>query len=136
LPATLCIIIALVLFRDGSPLYWLGLIPAVVATYAISAPVAAALSAILPRRVDLNSIGKGSNAHGLAAFAGMLVLALAALPSALLTAIAIGFMKMPVLAPVLLIVWCVVALFVSRLLFRIAANIFHTRRENLSLVTK
>ena len=136
LPTALCILIALVLFRDGSPAYWLGLIPALVATYAIGAPAAAALSAMLPRRVDLNSMGRGSNAHGLAAFAGMLVLAASALPSAVLTAIAIGVVKMPALAPVLLLAWCVVSLIVSRLLFGVVAKVFETRRENLALVTK
>ncbi len=69
------VVVAFVLFPEGSPWLWLSLPPGLAATYAIAAPGAAALSAIFPRAVDLNSIGRGSNAHGLAGLLGLLLFA-------------------------------------------------------------
>ena len=57
---------------------WLSLPLALVAATSSLAPGAAALSAIFPRTVDLNSIGRGSNAHGVASLLGLLVFAAAA----------------------------------------------------------
>ena len=49
----------------------------------LAAPGAAALSAIFPRTVDLNSIGRGSNPHSLANLLGLLLFAAAGLPGVL-----------------------------------------------------
>jgi hypothetical protein len=135
LPVGLCILLALLVFRDGSPIMWAALVPAVISVYAASAPPAAALSAMFPRSVDLNSIGRGSNAHGLAAFLGMLVVIVAAAPPALLTALAFA-LRRPGLALPLLLVWCGIVLVVSTLLFGVVAKVFESRRENLGLVVR
>ncbi len=103
--------------------------------YVASAPPAAALSAMFPRSVDFNSIGRGSNAHGLAAFLGMLVVIVAAAPPALLTALAFA-LRRPGLALLLLLVWCAIVLVVSTLLFGVVAKVFESRRENLGLVVR
>ena len=46
--------------------------------YCLVAPAAAIFSALFPRVVDLNSIGRASNAHGLSALLGMLTFVAAA----------------------------------------------------------
>jgi hypothetical protein len=61
-PALAVMLVAFVLYPGGPPALWLSLPPALVATYALAAPGAAALSAVFPRTVDLNSIGRGTAA--------------------------------------------------------------------------
>ena len=95
------------------------------------APIAAILSAIFPRAVDMNSIGRGSNAHGAAGLLGMLAFVAAAAPGTVLAMVVGVGMQRPRLAPVLIVVWTVVALGIGLLLFRVAADIFDRRRENL-----
>ena len=135
-PALVCFVIAAAVFNDAPLVLWLNLFPAFVATYVASAPVAAALSAILPRSVNLNSIGRGSNAHGLAAFAGMLTMIAASLPPAALTMVAVRLLRSPGLALVLVSIWCAVVILASRLLFVVVARVFESRRENLGMVTR
>ena len=65
-PAILCALLAVVLVPGGSPAFWLSLLPAFVAAYGLAAPGAAMVSALFPRTVDLNSVGRGSNPHTLA----------------------------------------------------------------------
>ena len=50
--------------------------------YLLVAPAAAIFSAVFPRVVDLNSIGRGSNAHGLSGLLGMLTFVAAAAATA------------------------------------------------------
>jgi hypothetical protein len=133
-PALVCLAMSFAIFRDGSAALWLSLVIAIVATYALMAPAAAALSAIFPRQVDLNSIGRGSNAHGVAGLIGFATVLAAAAPPALIAALSIGVLERPSLTLVLMLVWCGVALAVSWLLFRPIAILFDKRRENLGLV--
>jgi hypothetical protein len=131
-----CAIAAWVLAPDGHPALWFSVLPAVASTYALAAPGAAALSAIFPRAVDLNSIGRGSNAHGAAGFLGLFLFVAAGLPAILLTAVATVLLRRPMLAPVFLLAWMGVALLLGRVLIGAAANVFDRRRENLALVKK
>jgi hypothetical protein len=133
-PALVVVIVAFILFPGGSLALWLSLPLALVATYALAAPGAAALSALLPRTVDLNSIGRGSNAHGLAGLLGLLIFVAAGLPSGLIAAVTIGLMLRPGLTPVVMLVWCVLAALASRMLFGGVAVLFDKRRENLGIV--
>jgi len=133
-PALLCLILASVLFPGGAPALWLSLPLALLATYALAAPGAAALSAVFPRPVNLNSIGRGSNAHGAAGMLGLLVFVAAGLPCVLLVLVATGLLGRPALAPLLMIVWCGVALAISRALFKAVTVLFEKRRENLGMV--
>ena len=104
-----------------------------IAAYLIVAPIAAMLSAIFPRPVDLNSIGRGSNAHGAAGLLGMLAFLAAAAPGTLLISLVVGVCSgRPGLAAVLLLVWTAICLGISLVLFRLAA-LFERRRENLGL---
>lgn len=133
-PGLLCVAIAFAVFHDGRLAYWLSIPIALFATYALVAPAAAALSALFPRSVDLNSIGRGSNAHGVAGLLGLLVFAGAALPNILLVIVAGRFVERPELTPLLLLAWTAIALGISRLLFQGVTAIFDRRRENLALV--
>jgi hypothetical protein len=136
LPAMICTLMAGLYFRDWPLALWLCLPTAMIATIAIGSPGAAALSALFPRSVDLNSIGRGSNAHGVAGLLGMLAFVAAAAPGAVLAMVVGVGMQRPRLAPVLIVVWTVVALGIGLLLFRVAADIFDRRRENLGLTSQ
>ncbi len=133
-PATLCLVVAALVFHAGSPALWISIPLALFATYAVAAPFAAIFSAVFPRAVDMNSIGRGSNAHGLAGLLGILTFVAGAAPSALLLVFASAVLHQPALTPLLLAMWCAAALLVSRLLFGPAERVFHERRENLGLV--
>jgi hypothetical protein len=133
-PALLCVTIALLLFPAGDLALWLSLPLGLTAAYLLAAPAAAALSAVFPRAVDLNSIGRGSNAHGMAGLLGLLVFVVAGAPSVAVVMIATRLFDRPVLAPVLLLVWCAVAFLISRLLFHPVAALFARRKENLAMV--
>ena len=133
LPAALCVAIALALFPLGDPALWVSLPLGLTAVYLLVAPVAAILSAAFPRAVDLNSIGRGSNAHGAAGLLGMIAFVVFAVPPALLVMIATRFDR-SWLAPLLLLAWCAVAAVVSALLFRPVARFFAARKENLAIV--
>jgi len=135
IPSLLSVVFAFLWFRDGSLALWLSLPLGLIATYLLVAPAAAALSAIFPRAVDMNSVGSRSNAHGLANLFGMASFGAASLPPTFLTMLAL-MLKMPVLAPVLLAIWCLVAWILSRLLLNAVARLFEKRRENLALTTR
>jgi hypothetical protein len=132
--ALLCMLVAYTFFPSGDLALWISIPLALAATYILAAPGAAALSALFPRAVDLNSIGRGSNAHGAAGLIGLLLFVAAGAPSVLLTLVATVILQRPALAPVLLLTWCAVVLVVSRALFRAAAALFDKRRENLAMV--
>jgi hypothetical protein len=112
----------------------MALVLAVVAIYFVAAPAAAVLSALFPRVVDMNSIGKGSNAHGVAGFLGLAAFAIAALPPLALTFVATRLLERPSIAPLLLLIWCGIAFVVARLLFIPAEKLFDERRENLAML--
>jgi hypothetical protein len=128
------VLVAFVLLPDGSPWLWLSLPPGLAATYVIAAPGAAVLSAIFPRAVDLNSIGRGSNAHGLAGLLGLLLFAASGLPAVLIVLVTAGFFRRPELTPIVMLAWCGIAVLASRVLFGGVAILFDRRRENLGIV--
>jgi hypothetical protein len=133
-PTTLSIAAALVLFGGGSAALWLTLVLGLLSIYLLVAPVAAICSAMFPRAVDLNSIGRGSNAHGAAGFIGMLAFIAAGAIPGLLTFVAIKVLERPSAAPLLVAGWCLVAYIAGRLLFVAARRVLATRRENLAMV--
>jgi hypothetical protein len=134
-PAILCMLLAYVLFPAGPPSLWLSLPLGLAATYVLAAPAAAALSAVFPRAINLNSIARASNAHGVAAMLGLVAFALAGLPPVLIAAGAIAFGR-PAFAPFLIAGWLVIAVLVSHLLFAATAVLFEKRRENLTMVSR
>jgi len=128
------VLVAFALFPEGSPWLWASLPPGLISTYAIAAPGAAGLSAIFPRAVDLNSIGRGSNAHGLAGLLGVLLFGAAGLPAILIALVTAGFLERPELTPIVMLAWCGIAVLASRVLFGGVAILFDRRRENLGIV--
>jgi hypothetical protein len=133
-PAILCALLAVVLVPGGSSALWLSLLPAFVAIYGLAAPGAAMVSTIFPRTVDLNSVGRGSNPHTLATLTGLLALVAATLPVVFVVIVSTVFLERMWLTPILLTMWCGLALVLSHVLFGGAVILFDKRRENLGLV--
>jgi hypothetical protein len=134
LPISLSVLVSLFLLPGGSPALWLSIPLALLSTYLLVAPVAATLSALFPRVVDLNSIGRGSNAHGLAALLGMISFVVATLPAAVIALGTSAWLHNATFVPLLLLVWCIVSYAIGRLLFIPACRIFAKRRENLAML--
>jgi hypothetical protein len=136
IPGTVCFIAAALLLPGGDPALWVCIPLTALAAYVTAAPIAAILSAIFPRAVDLNSIGRGSNAHGAAGLLGMLAFVAAAAPGTLLAMLVAFALQRPLLAPLALVAWILVSVGISVILFRLAADIFDRRRENLGLTSQ
>ena len=120
------------MFTGGRATLWLGLIFSVIATYVLTAPVAAALSAIFPKAADLNSIGSGSNAHQGAGLLGMLAFMVAGAPSAGLAFLALKIVGRADLVAVFLLLWCALAFAISYLLFIPVTRLVSSRCESLA----
>jgi hypothetical protein len=133
-PAAICLVAGIAIFRNGSPVLWSAIPLALIATYVLVSAPAAILSALFPRLVDLNSIGRGSNAHGVAGVLGLLSFVVAGGSNLLIVLLATAWLGRPGLVPVLLVGWCAIAFGISRLLFIVARRIFAARRENLALL--
>jgi hypothetical protein len=133
-PALASMVAALLLFPGGSPYSWMALPLGLLASYLLVAPIAAIASATFPRSVDMNSIGRGSNAHGAAGFIGLIAFAIAGVIPLALALVATRVLDRPYLAPVLLAGWCLAAGVIAKLLFIPARRIFATRRENLAMI--
>jgi len=133
-PSMLAILISFVLLPGGSPGLWLSIPIGLLAIYFIVAPAAAIFSALFPRTVDLNSIGRGSNAHGLSGLLGMFSYVAAAAPCVIIILAASGWLRRPSLAPLLLVGWCGISYVIGWLLFIPARRIFARRRENLAML--
>jgi hypothetical protein len=133
-PALLCMAGAFAAFPGGSPWLWLSLPLAVAASYVLVTPAAAALSAIFPRAVDMNSIGRGSNAHGAAGLIGFLAFLAAGAPCGLLVLLATRVLRQPALAPLFLLVWLATSVAIAAALFLPVRKLFARRRENLGMI--
>jgi hypothetical protein len=131
-PLVFCFVVPAIIQPGGSPALWLALALAVIATYALLTPASAALSAVFPKSVDLNSIGQGSNAHQGAALLGMLAFVVAVGPSILLTFTAIKILHRSQLAPLFLAAWCTAALALAYLLFIPVRRLVARRSETLA----
>ena len=131
-PVIFCFILPSLILPGGSPALWIALAFAVVATFVLMAPAAAALSAVFPKTVDLNSIGTGSNAHQGAALLGMLAFVVSAAPSLLLTLAATKLLHRSELAPLFLLAWCAAAFAIAYLLFIPVRRLVASRCETLA----
>ena len=131
-PAFVCVVLAGLLFGGGPFALWVALVLALIATYVTVSPVAAALSAVFPRSVDLNSIGNASNAHPAAVIIGLISFLISAGPCALLVVLATSVMRQPVLAPLFLLIWCGVTFVIARLLFIPVRRLVANRSESLA----
>ena len=71
-PRRFSILVSLLMLPGGSPALWLAIPLGLLAVYFLVAPGGRHLLGAVPATVDLNSIGRGSNAHGLSGLLGML----------------------------------------------------------------
>jgi hypothetical protein len=133
-PVLFSLVAVLAVFPPGPLLHWVTLVLALVSVYLVAAPIAAICSAVFPREVDMNSIGRGSNAHGAAGLIGLIAFVGAAVPPLLLALLATQLLARPALAPVFVLGWCLIAYVVWRVLFKVAVRVFAARRENLALI--
>jgi hypothetical protein len=131
-PAMFCLILSGLIMPGGNPALWIALPLAVASSYLLVAPAAAALSAVFPKTVDLNSIGNNGNAHQAAGLLGMLAFAASLAPPALLTFLATRILHRPNLTPAFILVWCAAAFGISRLLFIPVRRLVASRIETLA----
>jgi hypothetical protein len=134
MPAALCILGAFTLFPGGPLSLWISVPLALTGVYLLVAPIAALLSTLFPRAVDLNSIGNRSNAHGVAGLIGMGAFVVSGLPPLALALAATAWLQRPELAPLFLGGWCLVALGLSWVMFQPVVAFFARRRENLGMI--
>ena len=132
IPAVFCFILPWVMLGGSDPALWAAMPLALISTYVLVAPAAAALSAVFPKVVDLNSIGTNGNAHQAAGMLGMLAFAASAAPSALLAFLAVRWLHRPELAPLFLLAWCAIAFGISMLLFIPVRRLVAARVETLA----
>lgn len=118
----------------GSLALWAALALGAYSVYALLAPVAAVLSMLLPRSVDLSSIGSASNAHQAAGLLGVLAFGLAAVPPAALAWGALRWVAHPIGAPLAVAAWAAAATGAALAGFRLASRLLEQRRENLAMV--
>lgn len=133
-PALLCMVVARLVFPGDPAALWLALALGVLSMYVVAAPVLTMVSALFPRVANLNSIGRGGNPHGLANFIGMVALLATGGIPLLLSLAATKLLDRPFLAPVFVGAWCLIAIFIARMLLAPAVKTFHSRRENLAML--
>lgn len=131
-PMVFCFVLPSLILPGGSVTLWLALALAVIATYVLLAPVSAALSAVFPKSVDLNSIGQGSNAHQGAALLGMLAFAVSVAPAVALAFLAVKILHRSQLAPLFLAAWCAAAFAIAYVLFIPVRRLVARRCETLA----
>jgi hypothetical protein len=136
LPTAICLAAAAALFPLDDPMLWLCIPLALIAAYLLVAPIAAMLSAIFPKAVDLNSVGRHSNAHGAAGLLGMLAFIAAGAPGLGISLLVANTLDRPALAPVALLLWVAISLAISLALFQFAAALFDRRKENLAMISQ
>lgn len=132
IPAVCCFVLPALVFPGGDPFLWLALPFGLLATFVLVSPVAAALSAMFPRTVDLSSIGHGSNAHQAAGLLGMLSYVVASAPAVGVVLLGTRFLHRPPLVPFFMLIWCALALAVSWMLFVPVRRLVASRCENLA----
>jgi hypothetical protein len=115
----------------GSPFFWLATLAGGVATYLVLSPVAAWFSVLLPVAADLSKTGTGGNPHSLAMLAGMVFVAVAATPAAVIL-----LTLSPLTAFLSMAVWMGVAWAMTLPLLSLAARSLKARRENLALIAQ
>ena len=133
-PALLCVLGAAVLFPAGDAAIWIAVPLGLISTLLLVTPLCAALSALFPRPVDLNSIGRGSNAHGAATVLGMFGYLIAAGASTLVFVLARYVLGTRSVVTVLMLVWCGACFVLARVLFIPVRLLLGRRRENLAQI--
>jgi hypothetical protein len=132
----LAIVPALLVAANSPPSLWVAVILGVIATYVLLSPIFIWLSAIFPVASDLSKTGTGGNPHPLPMVAGMIFVLFCALPAAAIIVAAQFWLETPIVAPMLMVGWLLVAALIAWPLIGVASRTIGLRRENLALVAQ
>ncbi|HEY7474142.1 MAG TPA: hypothetical protein VH679_03970 [Vicinamibacterales bacterium] len=130
------IVPAVLVAANSPPALWLAVILGVIATYVLLSPIFVWLSAIFPVASDLSKTGSGGNPHPLPMFVGMIFVLFCALPAASIIVAAQFWLETPIVAPILMVGWLLVAALIAWPFIGVAARAIGLRRENLALVAQ
>ncbi|MFN0008968.1 MAG: hypothetical protein ACKVXR_13785 [Planctomycetota bacterium] len=132
----LCAVCTAFASGSGPSLAWVSVLLGAAATYVLIVPMAAAMSATLPRTADLSKTGPGGNPHGLAVLIGTFAtMALSAVPGLVLVLVQDRGGR-PGLAMAISALWLALAVAVTTILLEPVSRIVAERRENLGLVAQ
>ena len=124
-----------VLVNPGGPLWsWLAMLLVCFSAFALLAPACSLTSAFLPKRSNLNRLGRAGDPHGFAGLIGLGLTALTLAPPVALYAVGILILDSPARALLLVGIWCVVALGLAYPTSYLAEQAVARRRENLFLI--
>jgi len=130
----LCLAGAVAVGPGGSPWNWLAMLLVCLSAFVLLAPACCLVSAIFPKRSNLNRLGRAGDPHGVAGMIGLALTALALAPPVLLYAIGTVLMRSALQALWMVGVWCIVALALALPTMYLAERAVARRRENLFLV--
>jgi hypothetical protein len=136
IPGIFVMIVAAIMSPSVSPWLWTALALGGISAYFLMVPVNAILSAILPRKVNLSSIGRDSNAHQGANLLGFIGILLAAAPAGLATSAGIFWLDSARAAALLAAAWAAVSFGISWLALGPVARLVAARKENLLFVAQ
>lgn len=129
--AMLSLLVTVLATGGGSPVLWLSVIFAGVATFFTLTPVAAVMSAMFPVASDLSKTGSGGNPHGAAMLVGTFLVLIAAAPPGLILLVGPQVGNLATLGAS--VVWAAIVVAVVFPLLSLAARLVTARRENLYL---
>ncbi len=132
----LCLVGAAIAAPGGDFWIWLAVPVGVASVYVFLMPAAVWFSAILPVAADLSKTGSRGNPHPIAMIAGLFLVMACLVPPALVIAAADFWFHRPVLAPLIMAAWLLLATLVAWPLLNLAAGSIGPRRENLALLSK
>jgi hypothetical protein len=122
------------LLGGRSAAHWLVLLIGALAAFVLIAPLAAILSAVFPKHVDMASIGHKSNAHPAAGLLGGLLIFAAGGPAVAAGLIGFRYFQSGAAAVGLAAAWLGIALLLHWALWKVAVRLFENRRETLIAV--
>jgi len=136
LPGMFVMIVAVFLSPSVSPWLWIALGLGGISAYMMMVPMNGVLSATLPRKVNLASIGRDSNAHQGANLLGLIGLLVAAAPAGAAASVGIFWLDSFRAAALLVAAWTAVAFGIAWLAMRPVARLVAARKENLLFVAQ
>jgi hypothetical protein len=136
IPAMFVMVVAAIMSPSVSPWLWIALALGGISAYFLMIPVNAILSALLPRKVNLASIGRDSNAHQGANLLGFIGILLAAAPAGLAAGAGIFWLDSFPAAALLAAAWTAVSFGIAWVALGPVARLVAARKENLLFVAQ
>lgn len=133
LAAVISCVASLLATGGGSPAAWLMMALGGLAVYVTVTPIAAIVSALFPVAADMSKAGSGGNPHAASALIGIVAVALATLPVALIAAPNLLPISSPTGSLFVMAGWLALVTAVAWALLGAAARLVTARRENLFL---